>query len=68
MYWANFAKTGNPNGGGLANWPAYTLANDDTLEFTMNDGPIARANFKAAKMVFWDAAYDAGFVPGRGTQ
>ncbi len=67
-YWANFAKTGNPNAGGLPNWPAYTLANDDTLEFTMNDGPIPRANFKAAKMAFWDAAYDAGFVPGRGTQ
>ena len=25
-YWANFAKTGNPNGGNLPNWPAYTGA------------------------------------------
>lgn len=23
-YWSNFAKTGNPNGAGLANWPMYT--------------------------------------------
>lgn len=22
-YWVNFAKTGNPNGAGLVNWPAY---------------------------------------------
>jgi para-nitrobenzyl esterase len=64
-YWANFAKTGNPNGTGLPNWPALSLANDEALEFTMNDGPVARPNFKAAKMTFWDAAYDAGFVPRR---
>jgi para-nitrobenzyl esterase len=24
-YWANFIKTGNPNGKGLPQWPAYTL-------------------------------------------
>jgi para-nitrobenzyl esterase len=64
-YWANFAKTGDPNGGGLPRWPAMTLANDETLEFTMNDGPVARPNFKAAKMSFWDAAYDSGFAPLR---
>jgi para-nitrobenzyl esterase len=64
-YWANFAKTGDPNGSGLPGWPPMTLANDETLEFTMNEGPVARPHFKAAKMTFWDAAYDAGFRPGR---
>ena len=33
----------------------------------LNDGPVARADFKAAKMAFWDGAYDAGFTPRRQT-
>ena len=27
-YWVNFAKSGNPNGPGLANWPAYREAKE----------------------------------------
>jgi para-nitrobenzyl esterase len=32
-YWVNFAKTGNPNGQGLTEWPAYKSASDLNLEF-----------------------------------
>ena len=33
-YWVNFAKTGNPNGPGLADWPAYASNSDLNLEFS----------------------------------
>jgi len=39
-YWTNFAKTGDPNGGGLPGWPAYTAAKDEILDFTLA-GPVA---------------------------
>ncbi|MBU0686867.1 MAG: carboxylesterase family protein [Candidatus Margulisbacteria bacterium] len=31
-YWVTFAKTGNPNGEGRTNWPAYYSASDQYLE------------------------------------
>ena len=39
-YWTAFAKTGDPNGGGHPDWPAFEA--DRLLEFT-NDGPVAKA-------------------------
>ena len=33
QYWVNFARTGDPNGDGLATWPRYEAATDEWLEF-----------------------------------
>ena len=33
QYWANFARTGDPNGAGLPVWPRYEAATDQSLEF-----------------------------------
>ena len=33
QYWANFARSGDPNGAGLPVWPRYEAATDQTLEF-----------------------------------
>jgi len=32
-YWVQFAKTGNPNGAGLPEWPRYQPDSDEYLEF-----------------------------------
>ena len=33
-YWVNFARTGNPNGDGLTDWPAYESNSDINMEFS----------------------------------
>lgn len=40
-YWVNFAKTGNPNGKGLPEWPAYDAKTDMLIDFTL-EGPVAK--------------------------
>ncbi|PRY14318.1 para-nitrobenzyl esterase [Pontibacter ummariensis] len=32
-YWVNFARTGNPNGKGLPDWPAYTMQEKKIMDF-----------------------------------
>ncbi len=41
--WVNFAKTGNPNGNGLPNWPAFDAAQQFTMELREKMGvrPVA---------------------------
>lgn len=41
-YWANFVKTGNPNGSGLPHWPRYTMQTDELMIFTENQGPVGK--------------------------
>jgi para-nitrobenzyl esterase len=40
-YWVNFARTGNPNGKGLPQWPAYSPKTDMLMDFSLT-GPVAK--------------------------
>ncbi|WP_303829506.1 carboxylesterase/lipase family protein [Asticcacaulis taihuensis] len=57
-YWANFAKTGNPNGDGLPNWPQYDPKADVLMVFTPEGVPVAKADPWKARMDVTAAAAD----------
>jgi para-nitrobenzyl esterase len=43
-YWTNFAKTGNPNGAGLPQWPRYDPQRDELLDFAAEGSAKAIAD------------------------
>jgi len=55
-YWANFAKTGNPNADGLPQWPRYDRAQDIVLDFTL-DGPSAHQDLWKARLDVIETLY-----------
>jgi para-nitrobenzyl esterase len=46
QYWTNFAKTGNPNGGRLPEWPQFEPTARSYIEFT-DSGPVARQGLRS---------------------
>ena len=46
-YWANFVKTGDPNGEGLPAWPKFTVERREYLAFT-GSGAAAKAGLRQA--------------------
>jgi para-nitrobenzyl esterase len=53
-YWTNFAKTGNPNGPGLAEWPPYDAKGRQILRLDAN--PKAEPETNRARYELQDAA------------
>ncbi len=50
-YWANFARSGNPNGSGLAKWPPYSSAGGWQVMY-LNEKPEARKDDLRGRYLF----------------
>ncbi len=49
-YWANFAKTGNPNGEGLPKWSVYNNQNHDMLDIEMDGKIVPKQDPRKARL------------------
>jgi len=59
-YWTNFAKTGNPNGSGLPEWPVYDPKTNKLLEFRPDGSAIGGPDPKKARMDLIEKAVTSG--------
>lgn len=67
QYWINFAKTGNPNGNGLPNWPAYNKQTQDMLDVELDGKIIAKPDPRKARFdVIEKAMKKRGAIQSRG--
>lgn len=68
QYWVNFAYSGNPNGSGMAAWPAFDASTDCYLRIeALPDG--TQCGLRSAASDLWDqvAGYE-GCVPYTGVE
>ena len=66
-YWANFAKTGNPNGAGLPNWPIYNNQNQDMLDVELDGKIVAKPDPRKARFDVVEKAFkNRGKIQSRG--
>jgi para-nitrobenzyl esterase len=56
-YWTNFAKTGNPNGNGVPNWPRYDRQKEEILEVDLDGKVTAKPEPRKARFDVIEKAF-----------
>jgi para-nitrobenzyl esterase len=59
-YWVNFAKTGNPNGKGLPDWPVYSPKTNKLLEVQPDGKPVGKPDPTKARLDVIEKAVNMG--------
>ncbi|MEJ0032788.1 MAG: carboxylesterase family protein [Bacteroidota bacterium] len=56
-YWANFAKTGNPNGNGLPAWPLYNSQKEEILDVDLDGKVVGKPDPRKARLNVIEKAF-----------
>jgi para-nitrobenzyl esterase len=59
-YWVNFARTGNPNGVGLPNWPLYSSKKNEILDVQSDGKPVGKPDPRKARLDVIEKAVKSG--------
>jgi para-nitrobenzyl esterase len=56
-YWANFAKTGNPNGKGVPVWPLYNIQKEEILDIELDGKTVSKSDPRKARFNVIEKAF-----------